>query len=175
MRILLLLVTLLFITAYHADAAMYEWTDDQGGVNFTDDPDRIPARYRNRAQTRESIKKAPGAAEKVAPERQPVTPAKARSTAPVYGERQASWWRSSFTRLRTEIESQKQSLTVRNNELLAVKRKMTLYHRRTDRTNYNELNLEIDKIEERIAELQKQLQLLESEADAAGVPGDLRN
>ncbi|MHB8058012.1 MAG: DUF4124 domain-containing protein [Desulfuromonadaceae bacterium] len=47
-RTILLLLLVLCCSAV-ADAVTYNWTDDQGVVNFTDNPDRIPAKYRSKA------------------------------------------------------------------------------------------------------------------------------
>lgn len=38
-----------------AAAETYQWTDGKGVVNFTDDPSRIPPRYRNKARVGEDI------------------------------------------------------------------------------------------------------------------------
>lgn len=45
----LLLSLLILCSAAVADAETYNWTDDQGVVNFTDDPGQIPAKYRSKA------------------------------------------------------------------------------------------------------------------------------
>src|SRR3989442_1302629 len=49
-RVAILLALVIFVcTAVHASAQLYEWTDEQGRKNFTDDPNRIPEKYRSKA------------------------------------------------------------------------------------------------------------------------------
>jgi len=45
----ILLSLLILCSAAVADAETYNWTDDLGVVNFTDDPAQIPAKYRSKA------------------------------------------------------------------------------------------------------------------------------
>ncbi len=49
MKRTILLSLLVLCSAAVADAETYNWTDDQGVVNFTDDPAQIPAKYRSKA------------------------------------------------------------------------------------------------------------------------------
>ncbi|BCG46239.1 hypothetical protein GEOBRER4_n1029 [Citrifermentans bremense] len=51
MRQILIATLLLFVsTPAIASAANYQWRDDQGVTHFTDDPDRIPDKYLERAR-----------------------------------------------------------------------------------------------------------------------------
>lgn len=49
MRFLLFVLSATFCFASVAVAGIYKWTDDQGGVHYTDDRKKIPAAYRDRA------------------------------------------------------------------------------------------------------------------------------
>ena len=68
MRHLLAAFTLLVFSASLAPASTYQWRDDNGVTHFTDDSDRIPARYLGRARELDSIRG----------EKKPATPAKAQ-------------------------------------------------------------------------------------------------
>src|SRR5512138_1974180 len=46
----------LLLTGSLAAAEVYQWEDDQGGLHFTDNADKIPAKYRHKVQQRESIR-----------------------------------------------------------------------------------------------------------------------
>lgn len=46
--------------SFPADAKMYKWTDDQGKVHFTDNPSKIPKKYREKKDGVETIKRGPG-------------------------------------------------------------------------------------------------------------------
>lgn len=43
------LVVAAFVNVAPADAQMYRWTDDAGGVHYTDGPNSVPERFRSRA------------------------------------------------------------------------------------------------------------------------------
>jgi len=68
MRYLLAALTLLVFSASLAPASTYQWRDDNGVTHFTDDSDRIPAKYLGRAKELDSIRG----------EKKPATPAKAQ-------------------------------------------------------------------------------------------------
>src|SRR5689334_15745357 len=49
MRLFLVCIGIMVMVAT-VHAATFEWTDSQGGIHFTDDPDRIPDKYRGQAR-----------------------------------------------------------------------------------------------------------------------------
>lgn len=170
----LILTVLLFDVA--AQAATYEWLDEKGVVHFTDDPDRIPAKYLKRVKERDSVK---GVATK--PPLQPAT----ESTAPavsddkgsdgrIYGGHGKDWWRSGFTSLRADIKSLEDGLAVKRENLNVARRKRVIYQRGSDRVAFNEQNKEIKQDEATIKELQEKLNALDAEAARAGVPLEWR-
>ena len=61
MRYVLLLLILSF--SLPASAEIYKWVDDKGVINFTDNRDAIPAKYRKKAVQVSSEKPKPSAAE----------------------------------------------------------------------------------------------------------------
>ena len=46
------LVVAAFVNVAPADAQMYRWTDDAGGVHYTDGPNSVPERFRSRGIAR---------------------------------------------------------------------------------------------------------------------------
>lgn len=170
----LILTVLVFNAA--AQAATYEWLDEKGVVHFTDDPDRIPAKYLKRVKERDSVK---GTAAK------PPLPPAAESAAPavsvgkgsdgrLYGGYGEDWWRSGFASLRAEIKSLEDGLPVKRENLNVARRKRVIYQRGSDRVSFNDLNDEIKRDEAKIKELQEKLKALDVEAARVDVPLDWR-
>lgn len=61
---------LAFLTPAIAPAASYQWRDDQGVTHFTDDADRVPEKYLNRAREIQSVagEKKPASPQPAIPE-----------------------------------------------------------------------------------------------------------
>ncbi|NVN91604.1 MAG: DUF4124 domain-containing protein [Desulfuromonadales bacterium] len=55
MKLLLVSTMLLLTTAWVCEAQTYRWTDSGGVVHFTDSPESVPARYRNKMITEPDI------------------------------------------------------------------------------------------------------------------------
>ncbi len=197
-----LFVFLLAIAAASAVwAETYEWVDSAGVTHFTDDLDRVPAKYRVRLRERESVKaeekKASSGGDKAAAVVEN-TPVKA---AELYGGHAETWWRSRYADIRREIGKLQGDLPAKREDLTQLHRKWVISKGRTpkpddpkpdtyftkDGTGTNPLNApgrrrvayfekkaEIEKDQARIEELEGQLKALDSEAASAGVPMDWR-
>ena len=169
MRIFILLTGVMVMVAV-ADAATYEWTDSRGGVNFTDDSDKIPSKYRNKAR---EIKVTPAIDIPSQPQSQIVSPA-ARGNGSGYGGHDETWWRSSFKALRNEMKSIQGNLPGKREELTELKRQWTIYQKPSGRIAYFGKLREIEGDEARVTELQKQLADLDTKASRAAVPLEWR-
>lgn len=157
-----------------AQAEVYQWVDGQGGVHFTDDLDKVPARYRKKVKTIESA--APGE-RPIPPAAAPApvaTPAPAEKKPELYNGRDQNWWSTAFSVARDELRTAREQLAGKQESLTALRRKRVIYQRTRDRIAYNELKEEIGRDEEKIKQLQEKLANLESEADRAGVPPEWR-
>jgi hypothetical protein len=170
------LITMVFMIAMVvpvvALSEIYEWTDSKGVVNFTDDLNKVPARYRKQITERDS----PQEVRNVSPAA--VTPpprSQNPAASPVlYGDHDQSWWRSNFSSLRQEIKSIEANLPGKREKLAEIKRKRVIYQRTRDRVAYNELDADITKDEEKLKELQDKLRALDDEANRGGVPQEWR-
>jgi hypothetical protein len=171
MRNFFLVIGIMFIVA-SAHAATYEWTDSQGGKHFTDDPDKIPAKYRQKSRKIDVEPPVEWKQPVPPPERQPAASEPMRESLP--GGHNETWWRSSFKMLRNDLKKIQDKLPEKRDALSALGRKRTLYHKASDRTAYNGLKDDIDKDEARVTELQKQLADLDADATRAGVPMEWR-
>src|SRR2546425_1566200 len=58
-RVALFLAFVIFCTAVSAGAQLYEWTDEQGRKNFTDNPNRVPEKYRSNATQLPGVQATP--------------------------------------------------------------------------------------------------------------------
>ena len=174
-RMIPILISAVFAVTSVASGATYEWIDSKGVVHFTDDPDRIPAKYLKRVRERESLKG----------EEMKSAPSPEKSSAPsaagsmdthgqAYGGNDEKRWRSRFVGLRTDIKGLEDGLAQKREKLIVLQRKRTLYHRPGDRVAVNDLTDEIARDEARIKELREELDKTEADAVRSGVPSGWR-
>ena len=159
-------------------AGTYEWTDSKGVVNFTDDLDKVPAKYRNKVRERESIRiepeETPPSVDAV-PVMKPVdrVPSPVPSV-PVQGEHNQRWWQERFASLRNEIKLMESTLADEREQLIQLRRRRVIYQQTRDRVAYNEMEAKIKKDEEQLKEVQDKLNALDAEADRSSVPQQWR-
>jgi hypothetical protein len=171
MRLLLLLFAGIMFSFVQAEAAIYEWVDDQGVTHFTDDPDSVPAKFLKRVKKRNPISDDSTRQS----ESQAVSkPAPATTMVTEYGGHNEAWWRSNFATLRASIKELQESLPGKKEELSALRHKKRVYQRATDRVKYTKQQKAIEKDQARIAELEQKLATLEDDASRAGVPFEWR-
>jgi hypothetical protein len=150
--------------------------DDQGTVNFTEDPGNIPQKYRKKAKivgeeepTVDAVKEEAGSREK-APES-----AETKGTAPlekqekkkaVYGGKDESAWKAEFAQVRGELKS--------IDELLTSKKTLFSDPSKLSRTEYKTLQYEIKSLEQRWNDTLEKLKGLRSAATREGVPAEIQ-
>jgi hypothetical protein len=153
-------------------ATVYEWVDNQGIVHMTDDPDKVPARYRKVMKARDidtGGSAAPAAEPKGAvPSSEAGLPEEPEVL--LYGGRNVRWWLGTFREARENIEKHNAQIAGKKKKLEQLRRKRVLYQKPSDRVAYYALMDEIARDEEQVKVLQKNLDDLESQADKAGVP-----
>lgn len=123
MRIIISLCLLLFALS-PALADTYEWTDSSGAINFTDNPDKVPAKYRNKVIRRditpdtppeEAAKKPPQELPKIIP------PPEVKKQIPddrqIFCGQSGAAWKSRFSEIREEIAQLENSLPGLQDEL----------------------------------------------------------
>ena len=164
---LLFLVLLLQLLPTTVDAAYYQWVDSAGVTHFTDDPDKIPAKYKKRAKKLELQEERSDAA---APAPQAAAPQAAAPRPARIGGQSEQWWRERFGTLRGELSLQQKLLAEKQARLVELRRKRAIYTRAQDREAVNAMQAEVSAVELHIAELQKQLSDLDLQASQASVP-----
>jgi len=172
-RVLLLLLLLQSFPA-PCQATIYQWLDSQGVTHFTDNPKKIPARYRSRVKELSgSMESSPPAAPSP-PAVQPVPAPVPSAPAVEKGGRGEQAWRSSFAGLRAQLKTLEDGLAAKQAKLVELRRKRAIYMRIRDREAVNALQQEISADELRISQLKEKLAELGSQADQALVPAEWR-
>jgi hypothetical protein len=159
-------VMLTFAVA-HAD--IYQWKDTDGGVHFTDNQDRIPPGYRNKAK-KVDVTPAIQSSEKTGNS----TPSTGQNDAVTYGGHDEMWWRTSFKALRDQITNYQGNLTDKKAKLVELRRSRNLYMKREDRQDLNDMEGEVKHDEEQLVNLENRLSDLDYEASKYGVPLEWR-
>jgi len=181
MRKIIFLIMLLQGAGICQGAAVYEWKDNAGVLHFTDDPKKVPSRYRDKVQKRdmggdETKKDATPPVQVIpstpTPPIQP--PPSAQPRADMLGGHSGGWWRNRFASLKTQIAALQGGLSGKEQRLNDVRRKHLIFQRPQDRTAANELASEIDRDQTRMKELEAELAALQQDADRAGVPPEWR-
>ena len=197
MRWTIALLMVMFACTF-AQAEVYEWVDGQGVVHFTDQLDKVPARYREKVKRRESV-----SGEKVTVPSTPAPPPAAESApreqkAELYGGHGKEWWHASFKALRDERKDIQDKLPEKKETLSKLHRQWVISMGRTPkegestsdpenyvtksalstpgkhREAYFDKKAEIEKDEARLKEIEQQLASLEADADRGGVPFEWR-
>ena len=197
MRWTIALLMVMFACSF-AQAEVYEWVDGQGVVHFTDQLDKVPARYREKVKRRESV-----SSEKVEvsppPAPPPVTESAPREqNAELYGGHGKQWWHASYKALRDERKDIQDKLLEKKETLTKLHHQWVVSMGRTPKNGENasdpanyvtqsalstpgkhreayfDKKAEIEKDEARLKEIEQQLVSLEADADRGGVPFEWR-
>ncbi len=179
MKIIACLLLIVFLIPFSAHAVVYKWRDDNGVVNFTDNADKIPAKYKKRVKKiavieTDTNEPKPGAVQDIQRKTPATTESAAKEKDVLYGGHNEEWWRSAFGKIREELKTVQERLPEKKKSLEVARRKMTIYQYPRYRQAYFDLKSEIEKDEARIVELNKQADSLENDASRAAVPFDWR-
>jgi hypothetical protein len=177
MKLFLVLLVTVFGVSVSAFADTYQWVDDKGVVNFTDNPAKVPKKYLKKVKVSPSVDAEQGsqASTPVSSEAVgPSAPSEPNTQKALYGGHDESWWRSRYAGLRGEIKNLQSNLPAKRDELEALRRQLTIYTYPRNREAYQSKLAEINQDEAKINNLTAQLASLDAEAAAAGVPFDWR-
>ena len=130
MRWTIALLMVMFACSF-AQAEVYEWVDSQGVVHFTDQLDKVPARYREKVKRRESVS-GEKADVSPTPAPPPVTESLPREQqSGLYGGHDEAWWRLRYKALRDEIKVIQDQLPEKRETLTQLHRKWVISMGRT--------------------------------------------
>ena len=170
MKSVLLMVCVMVMAAASANGEIYKWTDSQGGEHFTDNSDKIPAKYRHKAREMDVSPVIQKTEQATSAEQKTATPAEEK----LFGGHNEKWWRSRYKALRGEMKGIQDNLPEKRDRLNELRRQLYTFSKPSGRIAYNDMYAEIGKDEARITDLQKQLQDLDTSAAKSGVPLDWR-
>ncbi|WP_298439361.1 DUF4124 domain-containing protein [Geobacter sp.] len=163
-------VTILWAQISHG--ATYQWVDEKGVVNFTDDPDKIPPKYLKKA--RKITELSPSAPSGPSQQERGSEPPPPQPAPTLIGGKDEQAWRARFSSLRAEIKALREGLPAKEEELVQLRRKRVIFKGAPERVAYYAKKEEIEKDEARIKELEAELAALDQEASRAGVPLEWR-
>jgi hypothetical protein len=174
-RIVLMLALLALPTV--CSAQIYQWVDDNGQVNFSDDMGNIPAKYRKKAVQLDRQEEAVEISEKVEPDKEPRKGAEKKAPVaaddkgvakekPLYGGKDGETWKREFARQKFELKS----LT----DQAAGFRERMANPGKISRGEYLSLQHSLRDAEYRIAASQQKLDALNAAADQADLPAEFR-
>ncbi len=178
-KIIILSVLMIFLVSPLGAATIYKWVDEKGVTNFSDDPEKIPPAYRDRA-LREQMEE-PQRASSPPPAQQPAQQVEERAT-DVQGRGEA-WWRERARPLKERLKEATENYEKANSEFTkkaeAIGR--TNFYGRSrsqskwDAMELNRLNEEKKKCEAQVAEANEKLKELGREAEEAKANPDWLN
>ena len=162
-----LLVVLLLLYPMSALAQTYEWTDEKGTVNFTEDLGNVPKKYRKKVKLLDSGESAaPQSTVMPEPVKGRVKGDETRREKKLYGGRDESSWRNEFLTVTGDlgkIEAELADLRARMGDTSKM-----------SRSEYVMLQNSIKNDESRLQQQRKRLDQLRDSADRFGVPTELR-
>ena len=165
-----LLVAMLLLYPLSALAQTYEWTDQRGTVNFTEDLGKVPKKYRKKV-------KVIGGEETGAPQTTVLEPEKGKGKAKVkdddsakgkklFGGKDETAWHKEFQSAKGELQQTEASLAELKGRLGDTSK--------MSRSEYLSVQSSIKNLEFRLQQQQKKLDLLGESADRLGVPQEYR-
>jgi len=160
-----LLLVLLLLYPLSAAAETYQWTDERGTVNFSEDLGKVPKKFRKKAKKLGSEDAAP-ATTAAEPAAAPPKAGEAQKVKKLYGGKDEVSWRRDFLQATSNLEAAE-------TELAALKARLSDTSRMS-RSEYLAIQNSIKHGEGRVQDLQRKLDQLRETADRQGVPAEFR-
>ena len=155
------------------NAQVYKWVDEKGNINFTDNYQNVPERYRDRVIIL-NIPKSEGSSE-VKEESKPLEEKKVEEEE-LYGGHSLDWWKDKFGSLNKEIEELKNSIEFRRSYIKAYQkgRRLGAIYTKDQIEKYRYNKRMLVEEEKRYNNLLKELDELRRKARFYGVPREVR-
>lgn len=167
-----IIIFLIIVPSLQAEP-IYKWVDKSGGINFTDDLEKVPPQYRDQIQKTEpkeekkDIQKGEGAPSFAPPSISPTVRGKKETD--IYG-RDEVWWRERVRPWREQLREATQNLETAKNEFTQKTVEMGrkgLVSRARYQIEAEKYDRERKKYEAQIAEAKEMLEKLSREAEEA--------
>ena len=160
-----LLVMMLLLYPMSAAAETYQWTDEQGTVNFTEDLGRVPKKFRKKAKRLgddSGVPQVSETTEQVQGKSKSVEDQKAK----LYGGKNESTWRRDFVTANFDLQQSEAELADLRRRLIDTSK--------MSRSEYLSIQASIKHGESRFEQMKKRLDLLTESAGRLGVPMEWR-
>jgi len=164
-------ILLLLFSAAHGQ--LYEWTDDSGSVNFSDNPGHVPAKYRGRVKIHESAPAEASQRGEAAMEQPQAKREFPLSAVELYAGQPLIWWQSSYAERKGRLEALQRDLARLKDEQVVAKRKKLIFQRHSDRKFLAEKAEAVVAKEQQVKEAEKELADFVASAESAGLPLDM--
>ncbi|MCL2760951.1 MAG: DUF4124 domain-containing protein [Desulfuromonadales bacterium] len=162
MKKIYILLALLILFPSVAYSNIYQWTDDNGVRNFTDNPDSIPAKYRQKA-TVQKIEES----DTTFQSDNSGTVSDKKET--LYGGKTVQAWRDGYQQLRKDLEAKQAEYDALIQEQQATRRQRILFTRISDRERLNDIAKELDSKTEEIKNAKEAIEDYKRSAAQAGL------
>lgn len=172
MRAILLISTLLLLFS-SAHGQLYEWTDDSGSVNFSDNPGHVPAKYRGRVKIHESSPAEARPQGEAAREQLRAKESFPRPTVELYAGQPLIWWQSSYAEIKGRLETLQRELARLKDEQVTARRKKLIFQRHSDRKFLAEKTEAVKAKEQQVKDGEKELADFVASAESAGLSLDM--
>lgn len=161
-----LLVMMLLLYPMSAAAETYQWTDEQGTVNFAEDLGKVPKKFRKKARRlgaeESSVPQVTETTEQVQGKSKSVEDQKAK----LYGGKNESAWRRDFVVANLDLQQSEA-------ELVDLRRRL-IDTSKMSRSEYLNIQASIKHSESRLEQRKKRLDLLTESAGRLGVSMEWR-
>jgi hypothetical protein len=174
----ILTVTILLVASV-AVADVYRWVDEKGTVNFTEDPGKIPAKFRKKATVVHEGGSAPAEVietgtepeskgKKTSPDRSSDSTAsqKQEKKKVTYGGKDEDSWKAEYAQARGDVANCEKEIADRKAKLANPVN--------MNRSDYLGIQAEIKRLEDRLTTLKGKLSAIDERAQKAGVPQEWR-
>ena len=163
----IVLAMLLLIYPLSALAQTYEWTDERGTVNFTEDLGKVPKKYRKKVKLLEGEDGgAPQSTVIQEPAKGKAKGVEAGKEKKLFGGKDENGWRKEFLEASGDLQQTASSLAELRGRLSDTSK--------MSRPEYLSIQNGIKSYENRLQQQQKKLDLLRDSADRLGVPMEFR-
>jgi hypothetical protein len=173
MKTILIAALLVLLVSLPVRGQLYEWTDESGSVNFTDNPDTVPPKYHQKVKIREGTESGVAKGEVTPVVKSPETPSPAPRAEKLYDGRPISWWQTQHTALTARLSALQAELTSLKEEQNAARRRKAMHQSGVNRRALAAKVEEAAAKEAQIAEAQKVLAQFRETADNAGLSVDM--
>jgi hypothetical protein len=160
---ILLVLLILFPSVTYSN--IYQWTDDNGVKNFTDNSDSIPAKQRQRVKVQQTEESSDTALQTG----DIGTTSDKNET--LYGGKSVQAWRDGYQQLITDLETKQAEYDalIKEQQLRRVQRVRTKFMRGSDREDLNDTTKRVDAKSEEIKNAKDDIEDYKRSAAEAGL------